>query len=82
MTDNGFSIYLRRQFVTYEGEPYEVWIASANAPAYDDMYGQTPGEALRAMGREYDDLFADEGRGKWEPELDVMEVLSDGKVMR
>lgn len=78
---SGFTITLDRVFITYEGKPFPVWEAKVNAEAYDSMFGQTPGEALRALGREFDDKFASEGRGHWEPEIDVRDVVSDGEIL-
>lgn len=78
---SSFKVKLSRVYVSYEGKPFEVWEAGVNAEAYDPMFGQTPGEALRALSREFDDKFASEGRGHWEPEIDVMDVVSDGEVL-
>ena len=71
-----FEIELGRTHVTYRGDPYEVWFASvANAEAYETTYGETPGEALHALEREFDDKFAAEGRGNWDEDTDITMVM-------
>lgn len=70
-----FKIELGRTHVDYRGDPYEVWIASVNAEAYDNTYGETPGEALHALEREFDDKFAAEGRGNWDEDTDITMVM-------
>lgn len=77
----GFEIELTRQFVTYEGDPYEIWICRvAGAEAYDDVVGQTPGDALRAMRREFDREWP-EARGHWEPEDDIRDIMADAEPL-
>jgi len=65
MTDGGgFDITLDRTHVKDGDENLkEVWTATVdNAQAYDDMAGQTPGRALHALAREFDDVFGSEPR--------------------
>ena len=70
-----FEIDLERTHVSHDGKPYPVWKASVNAPAYQDVYGRTPGEALHALEREFDDQFGHDLRGNWDDETTLEEVL-------
>lgn len=71
----GYEITLDRTFVDYQDDPYEVWVASVNADAYPDGHGETPGEALHALERHFDDHFGHEPRGNWNEDVDLSMVI-------
>lgn len=74
---SGFEISLDKRYVKHEGKPYHVWVASVeNAGAYQKVYGRTPGEALHALDREFDDVWGHDLSGNWErTDATVEEVL-------
>lgn len=72
---SSFEIELSRTHITHDGQPYPVWIASVTAPAYQDVYGRTPGEAIHALEREFDDMFGHDPRGNWDDDTTLSEVL-------
>lgn len=80
---SGFTASIKRYYFMFEDQPFEVWACVIeNAEAYNITAGQTPGEALRAMGLEFDDKFAEQGRGNWEPEIDVRDVIAEGELVQ
>ncbi len=65
MTDGGgFDITLDRTHIRDDDDNLkELWKATVdNADGYDDMGGDTPGRALRALAREFDEVFGAEPR--------------------
>lgn len=74
---SGFEIELEKRHVTHDGKPYHVWVASVNTPAYQEVCGRTPGEAIHALEREFDDVWGHDLSGNWDrTEATVEEVLN------
>lgn len=78
---SGFQIELDKIHVSYDGDPYPVWRASVEADAYQDVYGQTPGGALHALEREFNDVWGHTTGGNWGYEDDLAEILGGGESL-
>jgi hypothetical protein len=69
--EGSYDITLERTHVRDGDKSKQVWkVEVDNADAYTVMGGRTPGRALRALAREFDDTFGSEPRTDGGPTLD------------